>query len=681
MIAQYLDIKAQYPDSLLFYRMGDFYELFFDDAVAAARTLDITLTKRGHHAGEDIPMCGVPVHAAETYLARLIRRGHRVAVCEQMEDPAEAKKRGSKAVVRRDVVRLVTPGTLTEDTLLDSRSHNHLAALAVAGRTLGLAWLDISTGGFWVQAVAAQALGAVLARIAPQELLFSERLFEDDALADALAEWQEVAVPLPASRFDSRNGERRLKSAFQVAALDAFGAFDRAELSAAGALVDYVELTQVGQLPRLSPPVRIRADAVLEIDQSTRRNLELTRTLSGERKGSLLSVIDRTVTGAGARALAARLGAPLTDPVAINRRLDAVSLMVDWRDGRDSVRAALAAVPDLERALSRLTVGRGGPRDLAAIRDGLDGAAALGAILGECPHPLAEEIAAAVADLGDHRTLVDRLRRALSAELPVYARDGGFIAAGYSTELDELRGLRDESRRLIAKLEATYRTETGVGQLRIKHNNVIGYFVEVSSRNAERLGDAFIHRQSMANAARFTTTELADLARRIGEAGDRALALELELFEALLAAVTDQGEPICPGGRCAGDAGHRRRAGGAGGRAALHQAQSRRVAGLLGLRRPPSRGRGDDVVRRGPAVRPQRLRPGGGEPAVAGHRPQHGRQEHLPAAERPDRDPGADGVLRAGRRGASRRCRPPVLLGRRGRRPGPRAVHLHGRDG
>ena len=544
MIAQYLDIKAQYPDSLLFYRMGDFYELFFDDAVAAAQSLDITLTKRGQHAGEDIPMCGVPVHAAETYLARLIRRGHRVAVCEQMEDPAEAKKRGSKAVVRRDVVRLVTPGTLTEDTLLDSRSHNHLAALAMAGRTLGLAWLDISTGGFWVQSLAHHGLGAALARVAPRELLVSERVLQADGVADTLREWQDAAMPLPASRFDSRNGERRLKSVFQVAALEAFGTFDRAELSAVGALVDYVELTQVGHLPRLSPPVRIRSDAVLEIDQSTRRNLELTRTLSGERNGSLLSVVDRTVTGAGARALAARLAAPLTDPAAINRRLDAVSLMVDWPDGRAAVRAALAAVPDLERALSRLTVGRGGPRDLAAIRDGLDGAAALGAILRDCPDPLPEETAAAVRDLGDHHALADRLRRALAADLPVYARDGGFIAAGYAAELDEQRALRDESRRLIATLEATYRAETGVEQLRIKHNNVIGYFIEVSSRNADRLGDAFIHRQSMSNAARFTTSELADLARRIGEAGDRALALELELFETLLTEVRAAAEPV-----------------------------------------------------------------------------------------------------------------------------------------
>jgi DNA mismatch repair protein MutS len=376
MMTQYLEIKRAHPDHLLFYRMGDFYELFFDDAVKASAALDITLTKRGRHDGADIPMCGVPVHSHEAYLARLIRHGFKVAVCEQVEDPAEAKKRGAKAVVRREIVRLVTPGTLTEDTLLDARRHNYLAALAEAGRRLGLAWLDISTGEFSVQPVEPPRLAAALARLDPGELLVSERLLQRQDLFECFAEWRSAMTPLPNGRFDSENARRRLETVYGVRALDGFGSYGRAELAAAGALVDYVDLTQKGRLPRLSPPRRVAEGAALEIDAATRRNLELDRTLAGERRGSLLGTVDRTVTGAGARLLAARLAAPLTDPAVIARRLDMVQFFVEERPLREAVRAELRRCPDMERALSRLTLGRGGPRDLAAVRDALDAATA-----------------------------------------------------------------------------------------------------------------------------------------------------------------------------------------------------------------------------------------------------------------------------------------------------------------
>lgn len=544
MIAQYLKIKADHPDCLLFYRMGDFYELFFEDAVKAAASLDITLTKRGQHAGEDIAMCGVPVHSADSYLARLIKSGHRVAVCEQLEDPLEAKKRGNKAVVRRDVTRVVTPGTLTEDSLLDNRAHNYLAALAAAGRDLALAWVDISTGAFQVQRIDAAGLAAALARIAPGELLLSERLLERPEIDAPLADWRSISVPLPNSRFDSQNAEKRLLDIFGLATLDAFGDYGRAEISAAGALVDYVALTQVDTMPRLSPPGRVRTDSILEIDQATRRNLELVRTLTGERGGSLLSVIDRTMTSAGARLLMSRLSAPLTDPERINRRLDSIALFLDWPAGRQDIRAMLQGVPDLERALSRLTVGRGGPRDLAAIRSALVSARDMRAALERAPQNLPDGLLAAAARLSGSDPLIDRLTRALAEDLPMFARDGGFIAAGCSAELDEQLALRDHSRRLLTELEARYRAETGVDQLKIKHNNVLGYFIEVTARNADRMGDAFIHRQTMTNAARFSTTELADLARRINEAAGKALALELELFETLVTEVRQQSEQV-----------------------------------------------------------------------------------------------------------------------------------------
>ena len=544
MMAQYLEIKQAHPGCLLFYRMGDFYEMFFEDAVTASAALDITLTKRGHHAGEDIPMCGVPVHSADGYLQRLIRAGYKVAVCEQMEDPAAAKQRGGKAVVQRDVVRVVTSGTITEDTLLDARAHNYLAALARAGGGLGLAWMEVSTGEFHVQPVTEAALGAVLARITPGEMILPEKLLEHPALFEVLGDWKAALSPLPGSRFDSDNARRRLESLYGVAALDGFGAFGRAELAAAGALVDYVELTQVGKLPRLDPPRRLAADAVMEIDAATRRNLELSRTLSGDRRGSLLSVVDRSVTGAGARLLAARLAAPLTDPAAIDRRLDMVQFYLDEPALADPLRQALRGCPDAGRALSRLTLDRGGPRDLAAISETLSRSETIrtAAVAARLTPP--EDVTLAIDDLGGQEGLRDRLGRALADDLPLNARDGGFIAPGYSAQLDELRQLRDESRRLIANLEARYRKETGIGTLKIRHNNVLGYFVEVRPIHADKLGEPFIHRQTLAGAVRFSSVELADLARAISEAADKALAVEMQLFEDLAGEVAARAEPL-----------------------------------------------------------------------------------------------------------------------------------------
>ncbi len=547
MFQQYFEVKKAHPDALLFYRMGDFYELFFEDAEIAARALDITLTRRGVHQGEAIPMCGVPHHSAEGYLARLIRQGHRVAVCEQTEDPAEAKKRGGKAVVRREVVRIVTAGTVTEDTLLDSRQHNYLAALAEAGGALALAWADLSTGDFQVQTVAFGDLEAVLARVAPAELILSEKLYADPDLEVGLSDVRSRAHPLPGARFDSDNGRRRLQDLYGVAALDGFGSFTRAETAAAGAVADYLELTQKGRRPRLAALRRWSVGGTMEIDAATRRNLELTRTLSGERKGSLLATIDRTVSGAGARLLAGRLAAPLTDAGEIEARLDAVTFFVEGDRVRESVRAILARSPDIDRALSRLTLGRGGPRDLAAIRDALSQAdpirdAVRAPPLSAPPPAVTDDLEA----LGDHEALVATLSRALAAELPLLTRDGGYIASDYDPDLDRLRALRDDSRRLIAALQGRYAEETGVSALKIKHNNVLGYFIEVSSSHGPKLMDreGLIHRQTMANAVRFTTVELGELERELASAADKAIALEQALFDKLLAEVLAASEAI-----------------------------------------------------------------------------------------------------------------------------------------
>ncbi len=549
-MAQYLELKAAHPDYLLFYRMGDFYELFFDDAKVAAETLGIALTKRGKHAGQDVPMCGVPVHAAEEYLHKLIRAGLRVAICEQMEDPAEAKKRGYKAVVRREVVRLVTPGTLTEDTLLEPARHNYLLAIARhrASNTLALAWADISTGDVLVMEAAPEQLAAELERIDPGEVLLPEPLLEEEALKPALKPLGGAITPLPASRFDSTAAERRLKEHYRVAALDAFGPLSRAEIAAAGALLDYITLTQIGALPALKPPRRVEQGRWMLIDAAARRSLELVRAQDGSRRGTLLSVLDGTRTPAGARLLAERIAAPLADADAINARLDVVQWFFERPEQRAEARALLRGAPDMERALSRLSLARGGPRDLAAMRDGLATARELASALMtaasgiDAPPALLQQaldtLAAPDDGLGEH------LRAALAEELPPRASDGGFIRPGHSAELDELRTLRDEGRRMIAALQQKYAEMTGIRSLKVRHNNVLGYFVEVTSANAPKITDGehaaqFIHRQTMANAMRFTTTELSGLEQRLNSAAERARQLELAMFETLRQQVLD----------------------------------------------------------------------------------------------------------------------------------------------
>ncbi|WP_290886552.1 DNA mismatch repair protein MutS [Hoeflea sp.] len=553
MMEQFIEIKAANPDSLLFYRMGDFYELFFEDAVDASRALGITLTKRGQHLGQDIPMCGVPVHAADDYLQKLISLGFRVAVCEQTEDPAEAKKRGAKSVVRRDVTRLVTPGTLTEERLLDPSQSNFLMALArIKGSSeaqFGLAWIDISTGAFHVAESRAARLLADIARVEPSELILAENVFHDPELRPLIDQIGRVASPQPAVLFDSATAEGRISRFFEVGSLDGFGSFSRAELAAAAAVIAYVEKTQISERPPLGRPERDSDGARMFIDPATRANLELVRTLSGDRQGSLIKAIDRTVTGGGGRKLAEWLMAPLTDPGAINARLDGVSWLMAEQTLTATLRRALKGVADMPRALSRLALNRGGPRDLGAILTGVRAAGDIATLFadGDPPEHLARAVTALEALPAE---IAAQFAATLDDELPLMKRDGGFVRGGHSPELDELRALRDQSRRVIAGLQLSYAEDTGVRSLKIKHNNMLGYFIEVTAQNAGPLteGDAarsrFIHRQTMANAMRFTTTELSDLETRIANAAGEALAIELAAFDALVRLAVSHADAI-----------------------------------------------------------------------------------------------------------------------------------------
>jgi DNA mismatch repair protein MutS len=553
-MAQYLEIKAVNPDSLLFYRMGDFYELFFADAEIASRALGIVLTKRGRHGGEDIPMCGVPVLRADDYLQRLIGLGHRVAVCEQLEDPAEARKRGSKAVVRRDVVRLVTPGTVTEENLLDPLQASWL--VTIARRRLpddawmyGLAAVDISTGRFTVTDTTEAGLPVELARLEPREIVLPEALHQDAALKPVWRDARAALTPLAREGFDPPSAERRLKEHFGVATLDAFGQFSRSELAAAAMALAYVARTQLAAKAPLLPPRRETTEAVMRIDAATRANLELTRTLSGERQGSLIQTIDRTLTPGGARLLGERLAAPLMDVETIAVRQDSVALFLSDPLLRERLRAELLRVPDIERAFGRLSLDRGGPRDLHALAAGLDAAARIAERLADLQGLPSEMTEAARRLAGVDRALAAGLTAALADEVPLLARDGGFIREGHSADLDELRELQGDSRRIIAVLQGRYAAETGVRTLRIKHNNVLGYFIEVAQAAGEGLMQepwrgTFIHRQTMAGAMRFSTVELGELQDKIASAADRALRLELALFAALRAGVLAAGEGI-----------------------------------------------------------------------------------------------------------------------------------------
>ncbi|WBY09886.1 DNA mismatch repair protein MutS [Sphingomonas sp. 7/4-4] len=537
MMAQYLALKAEAEDCLLFYRMGDFFELFFDDARIASACLDIALTARGEHDGERIPMCGVPAHAMDGYLARLIKAGHRVAIAEQTETPEQARKRmGSKALVNRAIVRVVTAGTLTEEALLDSRSANWCVAIGEAASGVAIACADISTGRFEVIETDGDRVAAEIARLNPAETI----------VGDATAFADLATATRPRVDFDSAGGEARLKRLFGVATLDGFGNFSRAALAAAGGLVAYLEHTAKGSLPFLRPPRLSRTDAAMAIDAATRESLELTVSQSGARKGSLLDAVDRTVTGAGARLLGQDVAAPLMDRGMVEARLDLVQRFHDDPGLRDMVRGSLRALPDIGRALGRLAAGRGSPRDLGQLRDGLDGAWRLGERLDaiDTPPPLLAEL---VPQLRGHGALIDLLARAMVPEPPIDASHGGYIAEGYDAALDDLRDAGAGGRRAMAALEAEYRGRTGITALKVRHNGVLGYHIEVPARVADPLmkpESGFTHRQTLAGVVRFNAPDLHDVAIKVTQAGAHALAAEAAHLEELTGRALERREAI-----------------------------------------------------------------------------------------------------------------------------------------
>lgn len=556
MMEQYLEIKQQHPSSLVFYRMGDFYELFFKDAALAAEALDISLTSRGKHMGQDIPMCGVPVHSAETYLHRLIRKGFRVVVCEQTGESVlkstTGRKKHARTVMSRQVVRIVTPGTLTEENLLEAKSHNFLAALALAREDCALAWADVSTGTFYTREMPTADLHAELARLAPGELLIPESALTFDLVQVFEADRDGVTTPLAEQDFSATLGAERLARMLQVASLEAIAPYTKLELEACGALVGYIEITQVGKTPALEAPKRLAQSNTMGIDPATRKNLELIGSISGGKKDSLLGAIDKTLTGAGGRTLKEYLMAPLLETAEINARFDAIEFLIENETLSAQLRALLRRVPDMARALGRLSLARGAPRDLAALRDGLHTAHAIKGELAaqKFPQELPQTLQQAVNDIGSLcADLESHLQSVLVERPPAHLREGGMVATGYDAALDEQRKFRDDSRRIIVSLQKRYAQEVGIQTLKIRYNRILDYYIEVPANAADKLTQeplkqTFIHRQTMSNAMRFSTAELVDLSEKIQNSDERTLDMERAIFEKICTKVLEAASAI-----------------------------------------------------------------------------------------------------------------------------------------
>lgn len=570
VMEQYLNLKAQYKDHLLFYRLGDFYELFFDDAIKAAKLLNIVLTKRGNSCGQDIPMCGVPAHSSESYLHKLIDLGFKVAICDQLETADEAKKRGYKSIVKRDVVRVVTPGTIIEDSLLEDKSNNYLASIVEQNDEYAISWLELSTGKFFHTLTSLKALDSDLLRISPRELLISEKFTEDEKIRSILKNYKISITQHAQSFFEYSKSHRTLCEFYKIRELGSIGNFSKVEIMACGALLEYVRVTQRGSIPRLEFPKTYKQQNFMLIDASARRNLELFSTQFGEKKGSLISVIDHTVTASGGRLLKQMLASPLACSKAINLRLSTAQFFVNNHEPRRKIREILSNIPDIERSLSRLILGRGSPKDMNLLKIGLGKTLELSEFLckiesgenGSLPQQYViqteiqpasragmtvksdeSELSTIHKSLGNHKDLFELLNSAILDNNLSSVKEGGFIHSKYNSELSELSYILNNSNKLITKLRESYRDLTGIAALKILHNNILGYYVEVSA-NHKITSDIFIHRQSLANSMRYTTNELKELENKILTARDAAIGLEMKIFSELCSEVAKESEKI-----------------------------------------------------------------------------------------------------------------------------------------
>jgi DNA mismatch repair protein MutS len=545
MMKQYLDTKLEYQNHILFYRMGDFYEMFFEDAVTASSILGIALTKRGQHNNQDIPMCGVPFHSADSYIAKLIEQGYKVAISEQMESPEEAKKRGHKSVVRREVVRIITPGTLTEDNLLISNSSNFLLAIASIREEIALSWADISTGEFYTIQTNIHSLNNELHRICPKEILISDRLYQNETVSNILADFRRIITIQANNLFDLNKAEHKIKQYYEVISSQVFDAYKPVEIIACGAILEYIELTQKTNQLKIHHPKRLDNNLFMAIDASTRRNLELNVTTAGEKKGSLLNLINNTKTSSGSRLLTQYLAAPLIDVEAINNRLNLVEFFIQNNQLREEIISLLGHSGDIERSLSRFSFNRAGPRDLDVIKRSLQSADAIAANFAQFSGNINSSLQHHLSNFADFEGLLIELENALQEQLPMLARDGGFIKQGYNNRLDQLYDLKDNGQAELQNLRQKYIKETGINTLKITYNNVLGYFIDITPQHASKMKDElFIHRQTLANSVRYTSTELRTLETELLNVSDNILKLEISLYNALVEEVLKKSDQL-----------------------------------------------------------------------------------------------------------------------------------------
>lgn len=528
MMQQYLDLKFAHQDSLLLFRMGDFYELFFDDAVIASQALGLALAKRGKHGEEDLQMCGVPHHALESYLYKLIEEGYKVAICEQLESPEEAKKRGYKAVVRRDIVRIITPGTITEESILDTKNPNYLIAINIDKNEASIACIDISTSEFNILSVGLENLSSELFRLAPKEIIISEK----DSLNQSLTSWSNKMVIQVDSYFSTTKCKKIIESFYNINSYSAIGAVSDSQISAIGAVLEYINITQKQNLPSLPLPHIVNSSCFMIIDSSTRRHLELTNTISGAYKGSLLYTINKTVTKSGSRMLYQFLTSPLTDIDEINTRHDKVEFFLQKMNLTNSLRNILKNTGDINRILTKISMKRCIPRDLMAIYESIYAASEIqglfvSAVGIEAPKILAEEI----TNLAGHDFIADKILQSIREDSPNNLAEGGFIKTSYHPKLQELYEMLGDNNIVIEKLKEEYQLKTGIDNLKICHNNILGFFIEVTPKNAHKVsGEEFIHKQTMVSAVRFTTERLKNIESEIVSAKSMAIALEQKIF-------------------------------------------------------------------------------------------------------------------------------------------------------
>ncbi len=551
MMDQYLNIKNQYKDVLLFYRMGDFYELFFEDAVVASQALDIALTKRGKSNGKDIPMCGVPFHSADNYLPKLIKKGFNVAVCEQTETAEEAKIKSKKGPLKREVVRIISPGTLTEDNLLERKTNNFLGALSDNNGSISIAWVDVSTGYFKSRNIqednkssTKQLLANLLLRMNFSELLISED-FDLDLIVE---EWHSILKKQPPSLFHYSSCLDQILSYYSIVSLEGVGSFSDGEIKAAAVLLSYLKLTQCGKIPLLSMIQTETQNNFLEIDYFTQKSLEIFNNLSGGTEGSLISCLDETKTACGARLLKQRVIEPFCKIEQIQDRYDLTNWIIENKINISQYQIDFENIPDLERSLSRISLSRGGPKDLFLMSNGLLIIKGIYEDLishnqdGKTPSLLNFII----DNLDIDYSLFSNINKAFKSNVPIIAKEGNFIKEGYNKELDLLRNYRNYELDHIAKLQKKYSDLTNVNSLKIKHNRMLGYHIEVRALHDESMRniDLFIHRQTTAQTSRFTTVELNDVENQIINSFEKALKIEIDIFNNFVTQILDKGKEI-----------------------------------------------------------------------------------------------------------------------------------------